>query len=715
MVPSQPNPFAAALRHESAPVRFGAGVALTEGDLGEAARWMYGDAAWAEHLARPDGRLQVVPELLTAPAALAYAASERVRGAERGEALLQLAAEDPAAAQAELLAAFSLAQSAAYLDGLEAALGARAFAELAGPEQGYLLGHRLELEARAGRLDLASVASAADLALEQAETEPAHVAALFQAAGPLVRRALLLEIASRHEEEGVFRTYNEPGPGAMLHRFFEMLPPAERSRVAASLDGLLPRASIEALEAGRSWAGRNLPNITRAAESATRYWADRAVEGSIVAQLLGPFAALATEETILPTLLTVGTAPIGAGLYALSPRLAGAVAVPMSVAGVRGLALDAHVALTGRAFGSDRAVPPHERLGAILSTGSGLLLVGTAAFSFRHGRVQPIPRHEKFDLRGYVQIPVEGAPGTFVLIEAEAAASRGPGRVAPKLGAGTPPAPATPRALSAPRVAGALPPPIPADVAHTLQSQARSAASSAAGKRVFASADREASVLSGLTERAAAAARTTYQLHLLRTGDPKVAQKRAQHAASATAKAEMARIAATEDAALLERAIADGSILHLPPAAEARRAAYLAGATGQRIRTLMPHLVATDEAGVRALMAKEVAAGRATVRYAQLGQPKPQTMTVWELDDGSVVRLKPLGDKVRPGPTLSGEIKMNPKAPDTGQPGIAHKLDTQGRPVPKNKHELGLRPKDGAQARSLNKIAMDAGHIEIGR
>jgi hypothetical protein len=114
-------------------------------------------------------------------------------------------------------------------------------------------------------------------------------------------------------------------------------------------------------------------------------------------------------------------------------------------------------------------------------------------------------------------------------------------------------------------------------------------------------------------------------------------------------------------------------------------------------------------------MAAEVRAGRATVRSVQLGQPKPQTMTVWELDDGSVVRLKPAGDDRRARPTVSGEIKLNPHAADTDQSGIAFKLDGRGRPLPKSRHQLGVRPRDGAQADTLEKAAMDAGHIELGR
>lgn len=712
VVTNEPNRFGPLLRPQSAPVRFEANAARTDGDLGEAARWLYGDPVWGELLAREDGGIPVLPELLTPQAARAFEGSERDRGARRGDALARLAAKDAPAAQAELLAAFGEADSTAYLDGLEAALGAEGFARLAGPEIGALLGHRLELSARAGKIDRPSIEAAADFLLDRAARDPEQVARLFETAGPLVRRALLLEVSSRHEEEGVFRRYNEPSPGAMLHRFFEMLPKVERSRVGSSLEGLLPRPSIEALEAGRSWAGRNLPNVTHAAEVATRYWAERA-DDSIVAQLLGPFAALATEETILASLLTLAAPQLGAGLYGLSPTLARAVAVPATVLAAEGVASDLGLAIIAQDPSTGRTLAPHERLGAILRAGSGILLVGAAAFTFAEGRVAPARSDLKFDRSGYLELQIEGYEGMTVLVPRAMGVPRTAARATP----GAPRPTVEPRALSAPRVAGRIAAPIPPPLAQILESKAASAAAVAVGSRIFASEGHKDAVLAGLRAEAAAAARTAFQLHLARTGDSATAMKRATHAANATAKAAMDRLAPAEDAALFERAVEDGSAVRLEPVAEARRAAYLAGETGQRIRLLMPRLVATNEAGVRTLMAAEVEAGRAFERRVKLDKPKPQTMTVWELLDGSVVRLKPAGDSKRPGPTLSGEIKLDPRVRDSSQDGIAFKLDGQGRPVPKNRHQLGpsLKPKNGDQAHALEKIAMSEGHIRLGR
>ena len=90
-------------------------------------------------------------------------------------------------------------------------------------------------------------------------------------------------------------------------------------------------------------------------------------------------------------------------------------------------------------------------------------------------------------------------------------------------------------------------------------------------------------------------------------------------------------------------------------------------------------------------------------------------MTVWELTDGSVVRLKPKGDWQRQGPTISGEMKLNPAKPDSLEKldGIAFKLDKQGRPVPKEPGELRALSKHHKQAARLERMAMDAGHMGL--
>lgn len=80
----------------------------------------------------------------------------------------------------------------------------------------------------------------------------------------------------------------------------------------------------------------------------------------------------------------------------------------------------------------------------------------------------------------------------------------------------------------------------------------------------------------------------------------------------------------------------------MSPAARARLDAFRAGETGQRTRALARRLAGKSESEVRARMAEEVRAGRATVKTAQLAVPKVQTMTIWE-EPTRVARRAALG------------------------------------------------------------------------
>lgn len=109
-------------------------------------------------------------------------------------------------------------------------------------------------------------------------------------------------------------------------------------------------------------------------------------------------------------------------------------------------------------------------------------------------------------------------------------------------------------------------------------------------------------------------------------------------------------------------------------------------------------------------MDAEVTAGRATRRDVRLADPA-QLMSIWETSDGGVVRLKPVGDEHRPGPTLSVEMKTNPAKPDRDPADIAFKLDERGRPVPKNPYELqNPTTVRNDQQQTFVDLAMDNGH-----
>jgi hypothetical protein len=76
-------------------------------------------------------------------------------------------------------------------------------------------------------------------------------------------------------------------------------------------------------------------------------------------------------------------------------------------------------------------------------------------------------------------------------------------------------------------------------------------------------------------------------------------------------------------------------------------------------------------------------AGDATRRTVALGGNPPQTMSVYEYTDGTVVRYKPMGDKERPTATFSIEVKKDASLPDTGPTDAAFKVDRDGQVVPK--------------------------------
>lgn len=63
-------------------------------------------------------------------------------------------------------------------------------------------------------------------------------------------------------------------------------------------------------------------------------------------------------------------------------------------------------------------------------------------------------------------------------------------------------------------------------------------------------------------------------------------------------------------------------------------------------------------------------------------------MTIYEYNDGTVIRYKPLGDKIRKGPSYSVEVKKDILQPDTGFDSIAFKVDKKGNPLPKWQKEI---------------------------
>jgi hypothetical protein len=80
------------------------------------------------------------------------------------------------------------------------------------------------------------------------------------------------------------------------------------------------------------------------------------------------------------------------------------------------------------------------------------------------------------------------------------------------------------------------------------------------------------------------------------------------------------------------------------------------GQVGQSAKRLASELRTLKEPELIAKMKAEVAAGKATERSVTIGGPPPQNMSVYEYADGTVVRIKPLGDAKRSN-SFSIEVK----------------------------------------------------------
>ena len=401
------------------------GTISNGGDPATLAEWMYGEARWADALTTENNGLRAIPALMT-PSAKGYWHAEVSRlGAEDGRAIAAL--QDAGAieeARMRLVSAFQQAPSSTYAAALTAALGGQAAVdELADLEAPRLLAAHLNLKAKDGTLTREDVRGAADRLLVLAEESPADVATMLESADPLIRRALLIEISTRYAENAIFTKYNEPTEEAMIFHFFEMLPEAARSRAAESFDGLLPKKSIEALKQGRSWPGRNFPNFTHAGQKATEYWADQANQGNVAGHLMGPFAAMATEETIVATLLTLLGARLGPALFSVAPRT-------MAVVGVGttsfNLTLDAQQLATGQDPWTGRATTYPDQLAAALRAGSGLIILGSTAFAVSQGALRPLRPNEKIDMRDYVRVEADQDLGRWeVWVHRDSAMARG--------------------------------------------------------------------------------------------------------------------------------------------------------------------------------------------------------------------------------------------------------------------------------------------------
>jgi hypothetical protein len=202
------------------------------------------------------------------------------------------------------------------------------------------------------------------------------------------------------------------------------------------------------------------------------------------------------------------------------------------------------------------------------------------------------------------------------------------------------------------------------------------------------------------------------------------ARKAAGGSAKKAARAHAVQLAERLAREAADQAIDNGSAFDLsvtPPDAQAQLTAYNAGTSGGAAKRLAPQLANEELADIQSILAQEVAAGRATRTtspmrdYTDPTGVATQTQEIYDFVDGTVIRVKPKGDKFNPGvPMFSIEVKqVAPSDTLPQQQGIAFKVDAQGRAVPKGPGEVNNPYDQGThldQWRIFRKVIMDAGH-----
>jgi hypothetical protein len=141
------------------------------------------------------------------------------------------------------------------------------------------------------------------------------------------------------------------------------------------------------------------------------------------------------------------------------------------------------------------------------------------------------------------------------------------------------------------------------------------------------------------------------------------------------------------------------------------------GTAADAAKRLSPQLEGKTLGEMETLLDSEVAAGTATKRTQPVLDPtdplkvKTQDQLVYDFTDGTLIRVKPKGDKLNPG-TVMYSVEVKSAVPAKGQDGVAFKVDSQGRPVPKNADELKnpYSPSNPTQWKAFQDRVMNSGH-----
>ena len=683
---------------------------------------VYGDAALAGLLIPLEHGFLVRPGALSAEARQAYGEAV-AREIELTVRSMSQAWPELGAMQEVLLDALRVLPHPDAQERLLDALGARLGISQArawltaenSPKGGAVLGALLSAQARVGPLGVQTVARARDRILDSMESfregASRDTAELFAGASAEVQAVLLREVSAQHEAPGMLglARFGEPTPVHMMARLFESMTEPDRLRALQSLqaNGVLDPGAVALFSTPRPVAARAAPMLTWYAAKATEDYAQMAEEGIPLAWFAGSLAAAFTPEAMDATVLTMAGAtrgPAVAAAFAKAyPRLAGVLGAAGTVGSAVGALSDLKVALTDRDPDTGRALTKDERVRRFFMGGSGVVMTaGGVGMFVKAGRVmryrmRPEDLHELYRTHEVVMkgermevFMPKGKMGPFP--GAAPKAWRGPGPLAPATGGAS----AQQLKQIANEVAG-----------QKVTEQLRGLDLGLRTKDVQLALGQ---VLRGVATQAYASARAQGHTH-------KKASRIAHREATKQARPTLERLTQEAVALELETRIQDGSIFDraaMSPAAVARLQAYRDRKIGTATRALARKLGRADVAEAKRIMAQEVAEGRATRRQVQIPQPSPQMMTIWETTDGAVVRLKPLGDSNRSGPTLSVEIKSSAHIADSGQRGIAFKLDRGGRALPKNDFQSTSPFPEGSKKTNLfQKIAMDAVHWTI--
>jgi hypothetical protein len=226
------------------------------------------------------------------------------------------------------------------------------------------------------------------------------IVGMVAALPPQLQARVLEDLMTRTSERTlrIFSRTGEQNGVGMLYFLFEDLEDEDKRRMGDSLrdNGVLTSEAVEALIAGRTWAGRNLPWSTGLGAEAAQFWANEYVQTEStayagVSATLGGFASLWTPETAGTTITVLATAnPTGmvGSTLARAPLI---VQKGLLVAGTGFGAYQATTAGMAAVSGSDAAghmLSSGERVAKAFEAVSTALMVG-AGFM---GAAQLAPR-----------------------------------------------------------------------------------------------------------------------------------------------------------------------------------------------------------------------------------------------------------------------------------------------------------------------------------